>query len=103
MITNFKIFEEINQGELEIGDYVICEESINDNLKDFISNNIGSFSGFSEKGHPYIYIIKYENVPDFLLERDWFNNNCRRMCRREIKYWSKNIEDLESILAVKKI
>ena len=52
MITQFKIFESIN--ELEIGDYVICNVAVNtditnsfnkkeQNYKEFMRNNIGQY------------------------------------------------------------
>lgn len=44
MITTFKIFEQINQNEPEIGDYVLCRDlslSFKEKVSDFIENNIG--------------------------------------------------------------
>ena len=104
MITKFKLYEAINQGEPEEGDYVICKEVENysigpPSIKDFVENNIGQFVDFTV-GLIYAYIVKYENVPDEIEEN--FEKNCRRFNIIEIKYWSKNRKDLEELLAIKK-
>jgi len=93
---------------IEIGEYVICSESIPD-LDDFLENNIGKYIGDVTDGTlvcPYKYIIEYRNVPISLLTYFHFEQNteykCRRESMRDIVYHSKNIEDLEAILAAKK-
>ena len=100
MITNFKIFENINIGEPEIGDYVICMEYDIDDYKmlNFISKNIGKYIGVGDIECPYE--IKYNNVPKYLT--DYFNYNGksgeRLYSRNEILYWSKYKKNLMRFL-----
>ena len=98
MITKFKLYEEINQNEPEEGDYVICSEYEKD-IKDFIENNVGQYVHY-EVGARYPYDIEY-NIPDNII-KIYFENNCRRFSFDEIKYWSKDKDELESFLAAKK-
>ena len=96
MITKFKIYEEINRGRPEIGDYVIVEfgpvtsDSNHFFPREHVENNIGEIIdyGFAK------YYIKYENLPreDKIIE----------IFRKDIKYCSKNIEDLEMFITSKK-
>ena len=100
MITKFKLFGSINEGEPKVGDYVICEESVSGEVvKEFISNNIGIFSK-SIHDETFKYSIEYENIPDNIYGA--FTNKCRRMSRQEIKYWSKDKEELEILLVTNK-
>lgn len=107
MITNFKIFENINKGEPEIGDYVICEEkigSISQFIKDFVNSNIGKIMAILDKPSVYDFWIHYD-IPDdekfklFYSSNEEVPSSWRKMKRNEIKYWSRNKEDLEPILA----
>ena len=103
MITNFKMFETINENSPEIGDYVICNEidsEFEDEINLFISNNVGEFVRFDIYDAKYPYYIYYENAPDNL--KVYFFNNARNMRIDEISYWSKNKEELELILKSKK-
>ena len=96
--------------EPEVGDYVICEEfsvlgDFND-LIDYINSHIGKFIKYTEASdganqHDYPYLIEYENVPEAFISN--FRNGlegetCRAMRLSEIKYWSKNKENLEPLL-----
>jgi len=102
---NIKKFNEsLNDGEIEIGDYVICDDSLlnsNNNFKkinDFISSSIGKYVEYeiniSEKCP---YTIKYYNIPQEL--NDYFYIEGRiRMKFSDIKYWSKDKKELEIIL-----
>jgi hypothetical protein len=111
MITNFNLFESvdnINIGKLEINDYVRINElifedidpddpNINEYQKNYLEainftdTHIGRFH-FFDKGATNQYIIKYKYVPDHL--KGFFMNSCKQISRNEIKYWSKNKEDL---------
>ena len=118
MITKFKLFESVNDGEPELGDYVICHETSEeyDDAVEYINNNIGKIIyvySENEKNRALLFcsfdfMVKY----DIDFEKEEFRrvdfqvltdlDGCRKMERREIKYWSKNKEDLESILAINK-
>lgn len=111
MITNFKIFENnINIGKPQVNDYVITEqynlENVDpDNPKltdwqknylDFIKftdTHIGRIH-FIDKYSTYGYIIKYKYVSDHL--KGFFKNDCIQITQDEIKFWSKNKEDLNN-------
>lgn len=88
MITNFKLFESMNEGEPEIGDWVICEEEDGgiDDVSLFTSTNIGKYVKL-ESELTYNYLIHYENVPKNL--EQFFSFNGRNMNLSEIKYCSK--------------
>lgn len=105
-----KAFENTN---LQIGDYVICDESgtgTSDEIIDFLKNNIGQFIRFREDNDSYfspecIYLVQYKDVPDDIIEEDfdhgglyWKDENSRLMKRSEIKYWSKNKEDINQFI-----
>jgi len=113
MITKFKIYEAVNKGEPEVGDYVIAkiddfgdlfllDEGWFGNIEKIINNNIGILVNVVEEidvtNEPFC--VKYPGA-DFgesdNFEKDywWFSEN-------DIIYWSKNKEELEEILATKK-
>jgi hypothetical protein len=128
MITRFKIFES-NEEPIEIGDYVICSESPSDTrivLKhkvwfDFLQNNIGQVIRIEKIGYnktnligspnynpELCYYITYENIPQkykswfqFHEEMDRKFYDCRPFAENEIAHWSKNKEELETILSAK--
>ena len=117
MITKFKLFEEINVGEPKVGDYVICEEIPQSTPKfqyadviEFLKNNIGKIKKISYNPDPnlegverYSYIVAYNNIPLSLIT--YFlsgKNNARRMFKDNIIYWSKDRDELETILLSKK-
>ena len=102
--------------EPKVGDYVACEENLlfssEDDLSNhnFISNNIGRITKIEEEG-PYrdsykdkvyiAYIVEYDNVPkDKKYNILYFKNLFFSL--REIKFWSKNKEDVEEYLTAKK-
>lgn len=100
--------------EPEVGDYVICEEVLGNNFSDlmnYLSTHIGKFIRYAEANdltdrYEYPYLIEYKNVYKKIAEN--FRNGgrkgetCRAMNLSEIKHWSKNKEELESILVAKK-
>ena len=84
------------------GDYVICQDSIeNIRLNNFINNNIGQIIKHSKPGG-YV-ICKYNNIPkDILRFFKHSSPNSILMSINEIKYWSPNKKELETILLSKK-
>jgi len=100
MITNFKLFETINVGKPEIGDFVICnEDDSTSEVTYFTSNNIGKYIKYNYDIE-YHYAIYYEDTPKDL--GVYFSNGERNMTLDEIKYWSKNKEELEYIIKTNK-
>jgi len=101
-MKHIKEFENLNNNELGINDYVICKET--GSLNEFLSLNIGQVIQV-DKYDRTLYVIEYKNVPEFLSYRflcpikDKF---LRNMYKYEIKYWSKDREDLEAIIEAKK-
>lgn len=111
MIINFKLFENnINIGEPQVNDYVITNQhnwenfdpndpSFDEYQKNYLESikftdtHIGRIH-FIDKYSTYEYIIKYKNVPDYL--KRYFNNSCIQITQDEIKFWSKNKEDLNN-------
>jgi len=102
-MKHIKSFEKINIGTPEVNDYVLCEELNSDNdITSVINNNIGQITSYSRETrlHKEYYNVKYinKNVSPFIMKV----LNQRRMYPEEIKYWSPNIKDLETILQTKK-
>lgn len=117
-MNHIKLFEELNIGEPQIDDYVICKDLDVDNSGDYLNffllNNIGKFIRLSNNydvnvtslPEKYKYMIQYDNVPCEFEEDFHFgeprNNDCRIMKREEILFWSKDKKDLESIITANK-
>ena len=111
MIIKFKIFESLNQGEPKIGDWVICElmqnisEIIPDNetLDTFISSNIGRIVRYENLSDCHSYYVRYKTKIPYNIKK-WFDVDIFKFdfAREEIKYWSKNKNELELIVAAKK-
>lgn len=106
-MKHLKRFEDINEDSLMVGGYVVCNEDLNlhyndENIVNFISNNVGQLVDIKDyrKTHPYAYLVKYENIPDNLLE--YFNKNIRGKTVDNIIYHSKNREDAEVFLNANK-
>jgi len=96
MITKFKLYESINEGEPEIGDYVIIETD-DDEFKHYSNNYIGEVVDIERKPNTKrdIYYILFKNFDNRRSDREM-------IWRYEIKYWSKNKEELEPILQANK-
>jgi len=102
MITKFKIYESIDIGEPELGDYVICDESVEPILSDWLKANIGR-AITTENRNGCIFDVYYDNEPPgnisfyfqgpkmFKLKERYY----RPMRRDEILHWSKNKKDLD--------
>ena len=91
MITKFKIFEALNEGKPEIGDYVICNGK---NI--FLKNNITKIKEIRQSNNSgdKEYHLRADDKREFSIAQINMKNY--------IEYWSKNREDLESILQSKK-
>jgi len=94
MITKFKIFENINESEPEVGDYVIVDITVAPykNLSNELLNRIDKINQNICK----ITEIKTKPGTCYILNNYWYSS------RSDIKCWSKNKEELEPILLAKK-
>jgi len=98
-----KTFENLN--EPQFGDYVFCEEIALYQICDFTSKNVGRIVDIEDnKNNIFCYIVAYYDVPDniklyFDIRYEYL---CRDMSIKEIKFWSKNKEDVELYIAEKK-
>ena len=79
-MKHIKLFEELNIEEPKVGDYIIISE-----LQDRIGQITNDFTHSLQ--------TSYETK---------FGNSIWRINRTDIKYWSKNKEELESILVENK-
>ena len=79
MIIKYKIFEKLNQGEPEVGDYIIIKNKIGQITNDFPPNS---------NNKPATYETKFDN------QIWWISFD-------EIRYWSKDKKDLERVLKTK--
>ena len=109
MITKFKLFEALNEGKPEKGDYVLAkidnpigEELIK--LNDFLQNHIAQITGY-DLGRAILQFSESskDHVINCHFDRDRFSDDMRRYSDlKDITHWSKNKEDLEDFLAAKK-
>jgi len=128
MITKFKLYESINIGEPEVGDYVLChlEEDDSNEQKitsNFLNKNIGILVKIDKNKDKFEvydnYKVKFDEEFDYYSQ--WNNlaisfdnnlssvefdddhvNNVASFYLDEIDHWSKNKEDLEHIVQAKK-
>ena len=117
-MKHLKLYESFEK-EPQIGDYVICEDSLvnargkrgvhdENDFIDFITNNVGQYiaenNGEYSFSYQFRYVIKYENIPKNIV--GYFTNgrfeDVRGMKREEILYFSPNKEDLDLIINAKK-
>lgn len=101
MITKFKLYESVDEGEPKLGDYVICfeEDSGDEKFDNFLLNNIGKVIGYNSGN--YDYTIKYYYAPkEYLFYFGSVGNDklCRPMMKKEIIHWSENKEELVSFI-----
>jgi len=110
MITEFKIFEKLNIGKPRVGDYVIIQTNHKDpRLINFFENTITKIVGTKDLFGTLHYIVYFDNIPEELSEifdspfrsKIWRTEH-HHFTIENIKYWSKNKEDLEYILAANK-
>jgi len=107
MITKFKIFENVNENEPEVGDYVIA--SSNDfliDLNEFTKNRIGRLYNIFKPLYvdDLSYTVIYDNIPKELdcYTFKVYDEEAISLDKEDIKYWSKDKEDLEKILMTNK-
>lgn len=91
MITKFKIFENLNEGELEVGDYVICKENILGYNHIWEDIGVIQHQNNPKNNKRCINVRFYPNLPD--KSDSW----TRWFSRDEILYWSKDINDIYMI------
>lgn len=111
MIVKFKLFEELNESSPKIGDYVIIEKEFDDfedkNNIIFINSSIGYI--WKSPGAS-THIVKYYNIPDNIKQYFQYSDyseglkigNSIITNNEEIKYWSKDKEDLLPFIATNK-
>lgn len=110
-MKHIKSYENINDDNPQIGDYVICEEQnamINySKLNNFFKNNPGKIKNITDHDINN-YVIEFYNVPKdlyisyFDIVQGEENLYTRPMSRNELIVFSKNIKDLEFKLSAKK-
>lgn len=109
MITNFKIFESLNRAPKE-GDYVLINYEQYDNYAhrpwyEFYKSNIGQIVNFSFDSNSYKIKFKITELPKnfpkgyFNIEDGYYTEN---YYLRNLKYWSEDKHDLETILSANK-
>lgn len=107
-----KTYENILKNQAKINDYVIID-SIFKTIK-YFENSIGRITSIENdldfEGDSDIIEIKYENIPDDVIDRAKFffdfiifnNTSYIIVSRDQIRYWSKNKEELEAKLMANK-
>jgi hypothetical protein len=102
-MKHLKTYEENTFQDLRLGDYVLCKIEMKNvdryfdiNYLKFIEDNIGKVVLINENGG-YVRIEYDKNVPgnDMIVNYTFLDIN-------NIKYYSKNREDLEEILSAKR-
>ena len=114
MITQFKIFESINNGEPEVGDYVICQSTFDffTDVNTYTRTTIGELVKIDSQRNMYeegddieiVYMVRYDNVPEnfmFLVFKE-YGGDSLLMHKQDILYWSKNKKELEKIIDAEK-
>jgi hypothetical protein len=101
MITNFKVFETLNENDPQVGDYVIaeCNGNIsNKKLIDFVNNTIGKLiiNDYDHLLKSFEYIVKYDYVPKDL--KEYYFNVTGSKAFYKLKYWSPDKNDLLTII-----
>jgi len=105
MITQFKIFEKIDVGEPNIGDYVVCTNKYwtLDQNKFFLSK-IGKIWRISTVDGKFLYSVKYneEFIDDFPNRKNYGGHWRPELVfwRNEIKHWSKNKKNLKQFVEI---
>jgi len=92
MIINFKLYE-MNEDKPEVGDYVICDGkyTLNPEYREFIDTHIGKLIRINISIKCYVIEYFYPNRgSEYTINLE------------DIKYWSKNRNELEIILQTNK-
>ena len=121
MITDFKIFESINEGRPDVGDWIVCDlgDEIDymkkyKQIEKFFSENKGFILKANFQNFDNEYKVRYypssekdRKIYDSFRKQNGYENNIHGgmanvdvidIVGPEIKYWSKNKEDLEIII-----
>ena len=112
MIIKFKLYEEVNQNELEEGDYVIVDDIFQNDT--YCRNTVARLVEMPQEGfeNHEDWKIEFTNVPDDIIEDmegyidfdiDENNKNVYIFVyRNEILFWSKSKKELELVLQATK-
>jgi len=104
--------DEVEIDVIDKGDWVLCDCAYRPEISDFISNNAGKL--LSKVKDPDInrhirYFVKYWNIPlefeDYFASWGITNNKwegVREFSRENIIFHSKDKEDIEALIAMKK-
>ena len=99
-MRHIKNFESVNQDKPEIDDYVICNIVGGDTeIDDYINSNIGKYIEFVRDNMTFPCRIQYDEMS---YELEEYAGKILNVDLDEIKYWSKNKEELEYLVASKK-
>ena len=109
-----KKFENIKKS-LNLGDYVICEETPSSGFEkqrfkdiiEFERTNIGKYVKSINGNGKFKYAIYYDDIPQefkdkFFMKEGDIDKYCRVMSRKEIIHISKNKEELEAMINANK-
>jgi hypothetical protein len=93
-MKHLKYFENLN---INIGEFVICEDEENKIIANFLSNNIGQITeptGGDNKDEGFF--VEYKNIPEYIIMYFGFNNkeNCRPFTVKEIIHHAPNYNSL---------
>ena len=112
MITKFKLFESVNDGTPGVGDYVIVNETeeenfYSDDALNFINNSIGIIF---KKAGAHSFLIKYFDIPKNIIVYFQYSDysdglkvgNGILTSIKKIKYWSKDKEELIPLIQATK-
>lgn len=96
-MKHIKLFEELNNSVIKVGDYVIVNSTYVDEeeIQNFFLNTIGKIilveGGYIE--------VKYKYIPNYIPVDGSPAGNSWIFQLEEILYWSEDKKDLESIIA----
>jgi hypothetical protein len=96
MITEFRLYE-MNENELEVGDYVICGSQLEDEYE-FIKDKVGQIIKIDNTMAHNKFLITYNNIPDDIADGKIKNDNYIRFRINYILHYGKDKEKLELIL-----
>jgi hypothetical protein len=108
-----KSYENINEEEPQIDDYVIAIPiNMIQNAEHFFNNTIGIISNITNNIHEKYIAVEYENIPPFIsayycrwrerTDGTQYRENLIWFERNMIIYFSKNKEDIETHLTLNK-
>ena len=89
----------MNQGKPEVGDYVICDSKFKEEYE-FIKDKVGQIIKIDNTMEYHKFLITYNNIPNVMADGKIKNDNYIRI--KYILYFSKDREELESILNTNK-